>query len=228
MTIWSRVLKHRRRTARTTHRCGGIALLVTLAPAGAAAQTSDIEADGESTHVLRGDAGRLQSSWPYRHDSQDSRMRGYVLDVIGPRAIVRTLLTAGIDQLRDKPEEWNGTLDGYGRRVASRTGRYTVRYTVWHGLAAALDRPVEYQLCRCSSRGERVRHAFLGTVTESTADGGRTLAVPRIVGIYAGEFAQLAWIPGEFDARDALASGTRALVASAIGNLVWEFLGDRK
>ncbi|MGH9162391.1 MAG: hypothetical protein ACRD2X_20695 [Vicinamibacteraceae bacterium] len=168
---------------------------------------------------------RPQTPAHQQNATNDSRLRQYVWDLAGPWAFVGASVGAGVDQLRDVPEEWDQTHGGYGRRLASLAGRLAIQTTVTHGLAAAMNRPTSYPRCECSGVGRRVRHALLGTITDLRPDGGRTLALPRIGGVYAGTFTQLAWRPGNADAGDALKSGTAFIVASAIQHLAREFLG---
>ena len=59
-------------------------------------------------------------------------------------------------------------------------------------------------------------------------DGSHPLAIPRIVGAYAGSFAQAAWRPsnGEDRTRTALINGSMSLVIGAGINLWHEFRKD--
>lgn len=232
--------------------CVGIALLLFLIPAGAGAQTpwpprpaSETEPSGKIAErfrwlalprpVVDADASdptlagwaRSETAAQHGNGAEKSRVRQYLWDMAGPGTLAGASLKAGIDHLRDVPQEWDQTHGGYGRRLASVGGRFAVQTTVTHGLAAVMDRQTTYPRCECSGRGRRLRHALLGTVTDLREDGRRTLAVPRMAGAYAGAFAQLAWHPGKVDAGDALKSGTAFVVSAAIQNLAREFLGAR-
>jgi hypothetical protein len=69
-----------------------------------------------------------------------------------------------------------------------------------------------------------VQHALLETFTDRRADGSRDLAVPRIAGNYAGEFAGMAW---EHDrgVGSALGGATLSLGFSALFNIGRELTG---
>jgi hypothetical protein len=58
-------------------------------------------------------------------------------------------------------------------------------------------------------------------------DGTHPLAVPRIVGAYAGSFAQASWRPATPSGRTrtALVNGTSSLVIGAAINLFYEWRG---
>jgi hypothetical protein len=131
---------------------------------------------------------------------------------------------AGVDQLRNDPVEWGKGWRGYGKRAASNVGEFLIQETVTEGLAAAMNRPVDYRRCRCRGFGDRVWSAFRGAVTDQMPDGSHPLAVPRIVGAYAGSIAQAEWRPATTTsrARVALVNGTSSLVIGGLINLYYE------
>src|SRR4030088_3076618 len=53
------------------------------------------------------------------------------------------LAWAGVDQLREDPEEWGKGWRGYGKRAASGVGQFLIQETVTHGLANAMSRPLD-------------------------------------------------------------------------------------
>jgi hypothetical protein len=131
---------------------------------------------------------------------------------------------AGVDQLRNDPPEWGKGWHGYERRLASNVGEFVIQETVTHVLAAALNRPLDYQRCRCTGTGRRIGWALQSSVTDPLPDGHRAVAVPRIVGAYAGSFAQAAWRPATSSGRTrtALVNGTVSLLIGAGINLFYE------
>jgi hypothetical protein len=98
-----------------------------------------------------------------------------------------------------------------------------VEESVRHGLAAVMDRSVTYQRCTCESIGGRTLHAFIETVTDRSVEGERRLALPRLVGVYAGAFAEAAWRPSE-EGADVFRIGTRGIVFAFLGNAWREFV----
>jgi hypothetical protein len=63
---------------------------------------------------------------------------------------------AGVDQARNNPVEWGKGWSGYGKRSASNIGEFLIQETTTDLLAAALNRPLDYQRCRCSGTGARL------------------------------------------------------------------------
>lgn len=135
------------------------------------------------------------------------------------------LAYAGVDQARKQPPEWGDGWSGYGKRAASNVGEFVIQEGVTEGLAAALNRPLDYQRCHCGSTMKRIGWAIRGAVTDPMQDGSHPIAIPRIVGAYAGSFAQASWRPsGGSDRRQvALLNGTTSLGIGALINLFYEF-----
>ena len=131
---------------------------------------------------------------------------------------------AGVDQLRNDPIEWGKGWPGYERRLASNVGEFVVQETVTDILAATMDRQLDYQYCHCTEDGEKVGWALASAVTDPLPNGHRALAIPRIVGAYAGSFAQAAWRPATTTSRTqvALLNGTTSLLVGAGINLFHE------
>ncbi|MFL5606784.1 MAG: hypothetical protein ACJ8AD_10095 [Gemmatimonadaceae bacterium] len=133
------------------------------------------------------------------------------------------LAWAGVDQLRDDPEEWGKGWRGYGKRAASDVGQFLIQEAVTHALASAMDRPLDYQRCRCSHLSRRIGWALQAAVTDPMPNDTHPIAVPRIVGAYAGSFAQAAWRPDTEDrTRTALVNGTVSLLIGGAINIFYE------
>lgn len=134
---------------------------------------------------------------------------------------------AGVDQLRNDPVEWGKGWHGYERRLASDVGEFVVQETVTDLLAAGLNRQLDYQHCKCTETGDRIGWALQSAITDPLPDGHRALAIPRIVGAYAGAFAQAAWRPAGTTSKTstALVNGTVSLLIGAGINLFYELRG---
>ena len=137
---------------------------------------------------------------------------------------VEGLAYAGLDQLRDQPVEWDRGWRGYGKRAASNVGEFYIQEGVTEGLAAVMNRPLDYTACGCRGTPERVWWALRGAVFDRTQHGHEALAIPRIAGAYVGSFAQASWRPSDSDrARVALVNSTTSLALGAVINLYHEF-----
>jgi hypothetical protein len=131
---------------------------------------------------------------------------------------------AGVAQLENSPPQWGKGWHGYEKRVASNVGEFYIQEGVTEGLAAAMDRPLDYKKCACRQFDERIMWALLGAVTDPMSDGSHPIAIPRIVGAYAGSFAQAGWMPsnGSTRVRVALLNGTESLAIGALINIYHE------
>ena len=137
---------------------------------------------------------------------------------------VEGLAYAGLDQLRNQPVEWSRGWRGYGKRAASNVGEFVIQEGVTEGLAALMNRPLDYVPCACRGTPGRIWWALRGAVLDHTTHGQETLAIPRIVGAYVGSGAQAAWRPEDSDRVGvALLNGTTSLALGAVINLYHEF-----
>lgn len=131
---------------------------------------------------------------------------------------------ATVDQARDNPVGWDRDWRGYGRRVASNIGEFYIQEVVTEGLAAAMNRPLDYTPCKCRGTPGRAAWAVRGALFDQLPRDKQALAVPRIVGAYAGSFAQASWRPSEGSrAQIALVNGATSLGIGAVINLYHEF-----
>ncbi len=135
-------------------------------------------------------------------------------------------LFAEKDQLAKDPPQWGTGLSGYSRRFASNAGEFVIQESVTDALAAAMRRQPDYVRCGCRGVGARASWALEGSITDPTLRRGRVLAVPRIVGAYAGSFAQASWRPATPTnrAQVALINGTTSLLIGAGINLYHELI----
>lgn len=155
------------------------------------------------------------------HDSS-TRLERFAHDA--GYGIVEGLAFSGVDQARENPPEWGKGWPGYGRRAASNVGEFLIQEGVTEGLAAIMHRPLDYHPCRCRSTMARIGSALRGAITDQMPNGSHRLAIPRIVGAYAGSFAQASWRPGSGNrTQTALLNGTSSLALGVLINLYHEF-----
>jgi hypothetical protein len=131
---------------------------------------------------------------------------------------------AGVDQLTDNPSEWGKGWSGYGKRLASGVGEFVIQETVTDIGAALLHRPLIYPYCRCTGTANRVGWAMKLGIMDQLPSGHLAPAYPRIVGAYAGSFAQAAWLPASSTSRiqTGLVNGTVSLAIGAGINVYHE------
>jgi hypothetical protein len=137
--------------------------------------------------------------------------------------VAEGLVYGEVDQLSHSPPEWGTGWAGYRRRATSNIGEFIIQESTTDALAAVLKRPLDYQPCHCRGFGNRVGWALWETVTDYTPDGKHPVALPRMVGAYAGSFAQASWRPGVSNhLQSALLHGTTSLLIGAAINLFYE------
>lgn len=132
---------------------------------------------------------------------------------------------AGVDQWRNSPPEWGKGWPGYGRRAASNVGEFVIQEGVTEGLAAYMNRPLDYTPCKCHDTDQRIEWALKGAYTDQLPNGRNPVAVPRIVGAYVGAGAQAAWRPNGSNSPwlQALVNGTISLAIGAGIDMYYEF-----
>jgi hypothetical protein len=131
---------------------------------------------------------------------------------------------AGVDQLRTDPPEWGKGWPGYEKRLASNLGEFVIQESVTDLLAAAMNRPLDYQPSPHRKASARIGWALQRMFTDPMPDDTHPIAVPRIVGAYAGSFAQASWRPGTGSSRTriTLVNGTTSLLIGGVINLYHE------
>ena len=167
-------------------------------------------------------AGGLSAQAPpsIRITPENVRFNNYLHDLAGPRALIGVVGGGVLQQLR----QHDGT--DLEERIAARATQHAAEVSVRHGLAALMHRSTDYhyQFCECHGFGPRVAHALVESFTDRRADGSRALAVPRIAGTYAGDFAGLAW-DHDRNAGGAVGGATLSLGFSALFNIGRELTG---
>jgi hypothetical protein len=153
------------------------------------------------------------------------RFNRYVLSVVGPFSLLSTGISAGINQWRDRPVEWEQGASGYGKRYASEFGRTAIQQTITYGLDTALGLDTGFHRSNRKGFFPRMTDALAENITSRTRTGKRVISVPRISGIYASRIiSEEAWYPARYGYKDGLRSGTSFLLAGFGINLIREFL----
>ena len=162
---------------------------------------------------------------PYVFPTHTERFMRFAKNTVGPLRLARTAVSAGIDQWRDHPEEWEQGTKGYAKRFASNFGKNAIHQSVTYGLDEALHLDTGFRRSTRTGFWPRATDALLENVTSRNRDGKRVVGVPRFAGIYAGAIISYeTWYPSRYDYRDGLRSGTHTLLIDFGLNLVREFL----
>ncbi|HEY7785400.1 MAG TPA: hypothetical protein VIB00_11770 [Pyrinomonadaceae bacterium] len=161
----------------------------------------------------------------YVFPTAEERKKRYLRSVVGPFAIARVGVSAGLNQLSDSPEEWGQGAEGYGKRFASQFGKNVIRQSVIYGLSEAMKLDTGFQKSKRKGFLPRLSDALVQTVTSRTRSGKRVLSAPIFAGTYAGEIIRYeTWYPSRYSYKDGLRSGTYSFAKSAGLNVVREFV----
>lgn len=161
----------------------------------------------------------------YVFPTHDQRFKRYVKSTIGPFSLVRTGVSAGLNQWNDSPEEWGQGMKGYGKRYASGFARNAIQQTVTYGLDEAFHLDTGFERSKREGFGARLKDALLQNVTSRTRSGKRVISAPRFVGVYTGAIiAHETWYPERYSYKDGLRSGSMTLLTGFGINLFREFV----
>ena len=161
----------------------------------------------------------------YVFPTSKKRFNRYAKSTVGPFSLLRSGISAGIDQWSDSPEEWEQGASGYGKRFASNFGRNAIRQTVSYGLSEALRQDTGFERSKRKGFWPRLSDALVQNVTSRTRSGKRVVSAPLIAGAYASSLIAVeAWYPERYSYKDGLRSGTYSLATGFAINIVREFV----
>ncbi|HVQ36120.1 MAG TPA: hypothetical protein VMS31_01210 [Pyrinomonadaceae bacterium] len=162
---------------------------------------------------------------PFVFPTRRERFNRYVKSTVGPFSLIHTSISAGLNQWRDNPEEWEQGASGYGKRFASSFGRNVIQQTVIYGLDSALGLDTGFKRSQHKEIFPRLKDALAANITSRTRTGRRVISVPKLAGVYSSAIiAQEVWYPARYDYKDGLKSGTTSLLTGFGLNLIREFV----
>ncbi len=143
---------------------------------------------------------------------------------IGWGPYLKTGFFAVGDQITNSPPEWDG-ITGFGQRVASRYGTFTIQNTFSATGNLLLRYEPRYDRCRCSGAGLRVSHAFVRNfVTYNRTEREHRPQIALYAGAMGAGMVSSIWHP---DAPSAWRVGYQSMITQAtfgsFANLVAEF-----
>jgi len=186
---------------------------------------ADSSAELKSSPTFASKQTKQTASKPFVFPTRRERFDRYLKSTVGPFALARSAISAGIDQWKDNPEEWQQGASGYGKRYASSFGQNAIQQTVTYGLDSAIGWDTGFQKSKRKGFFPRLTDALVENLISRTRTGKRVISVPRFAGAYAsGLISHAAWYPERYSYKDGLRSGTRSMVAGFALNLVREFV----
>lgn len=163
----------------------------------------------------------------FRPMTQDERNSLYIHSMINPLSFVRVAGSAGIDQMKDKPEEWEQGASGYGKRYANILGQYSIQRTATYGLGSMLHEDNRYFSSGKQGFWPRTGYALTSGVVARRDDGRRVFSFSQIGGVVAGAFLARTWLPpSQADMGDAAVSFGITMGTNIGFSVVKEFLPD--
>lgn len=166
-----------------------------------------------------------QTSNGYVRPTAKKRFTRYVNSMFGPYAIGSNVVKAGFSTATNSPEEWGGTWEGFGRRVASNTGKSIIKNTTMYALDESFKLDSHFYRSEKRDTKSKIKNALISTVTARNKNGKRVFGFPRIAGTYTSNIvAYETWYPARYDYKDGLRSGTISLGFNAAVNLFKEFV----
>lgn len=171
-------------------------------------------------------AGTKTSS-DFRPLTQSERNHLYLKTMTNPLGFAKAGFSAGIDQWKDKPGEWEQGMSGYGKRFANILGQYSIQRTVTFGLSSALHEDNRYFNSGKQGVWPRVGYALASGVLARRDDGTRRISASQLGGVAAGAFLSRFWQPpSQSSAGDGAVSFGLTMASNMGFSIVKEFLPD--
>jgi hypothetical protein len=163
----------------------------------------------------------------FRPLTQRERTHIYLKTMVNPFGYVKAGLSAGIDQWKDKPQEWRQGASGYGKRFANILGQYSIQRAVTFGVASALHEDNRYFNSGKKDFYSRTKYALASGILARHDDGSRHFSVSQVGGVAAGAFLSRLWLPPSQHSAGDGAVSFGITMGSDIGfSVVKEFLPD--
>ena len=220
-------------------RCMGLLLLLIAITLASCAQDSsgDPQRDancksGKESNFVRNVfdllnmAGAAKAS-DFRALTQSERNHLYFRSMVNPLSFLRVASSAGIDQAKDKPEEWEQGASGYGKRAVNIFGQYSIQRTVTYGLGSLLHEDNRYFNSGKQGFWPRTGYALSSGILARRDDGKRRFSFSQSGGVAAGAFLARAWLPPSQESFSEAAESFGITTGTNVGfGVVKEFLPD--
>lgn len=162
--------------------------------------------------------------------TREERMKWFAHSTFGKRSLlIGGPFSSGWRTYRNRPVEWHGTMEGFGKRYGMRLVNNSVTNGVEGLTGAAWGENPRYQRLGKGGAGARFGNAVKRTFVTDYEDGKTRFAFARAMGITTGAFVQNRWMP------DSVATNRAALnrigggyLGRMVGNIFREFGPDLK
>jgi hypothetical protein len=163
-------------------------------------ETTEAGSDAQESRFARNvfdlfNMAGTEESKQFRPLTQSERNKLYFDSMVNPLSFVRVAASAGIDQAKDKPEEWEQGASGLGKRYANIFAQYSIQRTVTYGLASALHEDNRYFNSGKQAFWPRAGYALASGILARRDDGTRRFSFSLVGGVAAGAFLARTWLP---------------------------------
>ena len=159
--------------------------------------------------------------------TQGQRTTIYLKTMMNPLGYMKAGFSAGIDQWKDKLEEWEQGASGYGKRFANIIGQYSIQRTVTFGVGSVLHEDNRYFNSGKHGFWPRAGYSMASGILARHDDGSRHISISQLGGVAAGAFLSRTWQP---PSQHSLGDGAVSFGISMASNMgfgvVKEFLPD--
>jgi hypothetical protein len=153
------------------------------------------------------------------------KVKRRALRLIEPVTLASSAASAGIDQWRRVPHNWDEGSEGYAIRFASAEGYTAVHNTTALIFDEAFHLDPRYRRMPEGTVKARIWNAVSQSFLAYKDSGGRTINISEIGGNFSAGFVQGTWMPpGYRNADDSIERGALGLLFHTGKNVVREFL----
>jgi hypothetical protein len=131
----------------------------------------------------------------FRPLTQKERNQLYGKSLVNPVWYLKGAFSAGQNQWKDKPPEWEQGASGYGRRYADIMGQYAIQKTTTFGLESLLHEDNRYFGSGKKGFWPRTRYALKSSILARHDNGKRYPSVSLLTGYASGSFLSRPWQP---------------------------------
>jgi hypothetical protein len=215
--------------------CGLGIFALTLVPLVPGQNQSAVTEEEKSSTVSRGidyffnylNMAGTEKASDFQPLTQHERTRLYLKTMTNPLGSAKAGFSAGIDQIKDKPSEWEQGASGYGKRFANILGQYSIQRTVTFGLDSVLHEDNRYFNSGKKGFWPRTGYAVASGLLARHDDGTRHPSISQIGGVAAGAFLSRFWQPpSQHSAGDGAVSFGISMGSNMGFGIVKEFLPD--
>jgi len=159
--------------------------------------------------------------------TSEQKLKRRALRLIEPVTLVSSAASAGVDQWRRAPHNWDEGGEGYAIRFASAEGFTAAHNTTALIFDEAFHLDPRYRRLQEGGFRARVWNAVSQSFLAYKDSGGRTINISEIGGNFGAGFIAGTWQPpGYRSANDSLERGALGLLFHTGKNVVREFLPD--